>query len=363
MTEYTRRELALLVIDSLEGFEYKHEKLLLKAVSAPENLFDFPQKAKDYLFANLSEQKAKTVMLSLNIGYAETVVDFLDKRGVRAITIFSEDYPERLKNIDTPPLVLYAKGNIGLLKEKNTLAAVGSRKTLPYAEALLKDVCATVGRAGVTLVTGSATGADRAVITSALDNGNKVISVLAGGIDHVYPDCNKSLIEKVCKNGLVISEQPPRVAPVYWMFPVRNRIIAGLGDALLIASGDKKSGAKHTADFALEYGRQIFAFPYSVGITSGELCNELIKKGACLCDGYEDILGEFNLTYDKEENAVLLEGDEKTLYDAIASGIEDMTVYCIKNNLKFYEIAPTLSSLEIQGFIVKTVGNRYKPVK
>ncbi len=363
MTEYTERELALIVIDSLDGLEYKHEKALIGAIGKAENLLSCPESAKRYLFKNLPEQKAKTVTLSLNREYAETVVKSLDKRSVKAVTIFSSDYPERLKNLDTPPLVLYCKGDISLLNSKKTLSAVGSRKTLPYAEALLKDVCKTVGNAGVTLVTGSATGADRAVILSALDNGNKVVSVLAGGIDHVYPDCNKSLIEKVYKNGLVISEQPPEIAPTYWMFPVRNRIISALGDAVLIASGDKKSGARYTADFALEYGRQIFAFPYSVGITSGELCNELIKRGAFLCDGYEDILSELGVTYEEKAELVSLSDEEQTLYDAIASGNEDMTVYCMKNGVKFYEIAPTLSSLEIQGLIVKTAGNRYKPVK
>lgn len=363
MTEYTERELFLIVVDSLDGLEYKYEKALVKVVGKAENPLDCPQKAKEYLFSNLPEQKAKTVALSLNRKYAETVKNALDKRSIKAITIFSEDYPERLKNLDAPPLVLYCKGDVSLLNSKKTLAAVGSRKTLPYAEALLKEICKTVGNAGVTLVTGSATGADRAVILSALDGGNKVISVLAGGMDHVYPDCNKSLIEKVCEKGLVISEQPPEISSTYWMFPVRNRIIAALGDAALIASGDKKSGARHTADFALEYGRQVFAFPYSVGITSGELCNDLIKHGAFLCDGYEDILSELGVSYEKKEDLVKLTDEEKVLYDAIASGEEDMTVYCMNNGVKFFEIAPALSSLEIQGLIVKTAGNRYKPVK
>lgn len=363
MKNYTERELAVLVLDSLDGLEYKHELKLLKSVDNPEVLLSDKSAAKKYLESVFSESKANTVLMSLTKSYAQTVVSSLEKRGVEAVTMYSEEYPERLKNIDTPPLVLYCKGDLSLLSASKTLGAVGSRKTLPYAEELLKNVVGTLSKAQVTVVTGSATGADKAAITAGLEKG-KVISVLAGGIDHVYPDCNRSIIDKVAKNGLVVSEQPPDVSPAYWMFPVRNRIIAGLSDVVLIASGDRKSGARHTADFALNYGRQVFAFPYSVGITSGELCNDLIKNGAALCDCYQDIAEELGVTYDENEEEVLtLDDDERKLYDAIASGKEDMTAYCLENGIKFYQIAPTLSSLEIQGLIVRMAGNRFKPVK
>lgn len=363
MKNYTERELSVLALDSLDGLEYKHELKLLNSVDKPEVLLSDKNAAKKYLESVFTQTKANTIAMSLTKSYVETVVASLEKRGVVAVTIYSDEYPERLKNIDTPPLVLYCKGDLSLLTSRKTLGAVGSRKTLPYAEELLKNVVGTLAKADVTVVTGSATGADKAAITAGLENG-KVISVLTGGIDHVYPDCNRSIIDKVAKNGLVISEQSPEVSPAYWMFPVRNRIIAGLSDVVLIASGNRKSGARHTADFALEYGRQVFAFPYSVGITSGELCNDLIKNGAALCDGYQDIADELGVTYNETEEEVLnLDEDERKLYDAIASGNEDMTKYCLENGIKFYEIAPTLSSLEIQGLIVRMAGNRFKPVK
>lgn len=363
MKTYTKNELAVLALDSIEGLEYKHELNLLKGVKNPSVLLTDKSFAEKYLKECFSSEKAKTVLFALNDDYVKSVVERLNRRGVVAVTSYSSDYPERLRGIDTPPLVLYCKGDISLLNSKKTLGAVGSRKTLPYAEELLKNVTGVSEKAGATIVTGSATGADKAAISSALDGG-KIISVLAGGVDHVYPDCNRSIIEKVAKKGLVISEQPPEVPPTFWMFPVRNRIIAGLSDAVIIASGSKKSGARYTADFAVEYGRQVFAFPYSVGIKSGELCNELIKNGASLCDCYEDVLEELNLTYDEAEEEILeLDEEERKLYDAIANGKEDMTAYCIENGVKFFEIAPTLSSLEIQGLIVKIAGNRYKPVK
>lgn len=363
MKSYDKRELAVIALDALDGLEYKYERRILDAVNRPEDLFCSPKTLETLLSSCFQESKAKTIMMSLTEDFARSFIKTLEKRGVECVTIFSSEYPERLKNIDTPPLVLYCKGDLSLLNSDKILGAVGSRKTLPYAEELLKNIVSTAVKAGATIVTGSATGADKAAISASLDSG-KIISVLTGGIDHVYPDCNRSIIEKVSRSGLVISEQAPSVAPSYWMFPVRNRIIAGLSDAVIIASGDRKSGARHTAEFALNYGRQVFAFPYSVGIKSGELCNDLIKNGAALCDGYQDILDELGLTFDETEEEVLsLDEDEKRLYDAIKNGAEDMTAYCMKNGVKFFEIAPTLSSLEIQGLIVKTAGNRYKPVK
>ncbi|MBR2933643.1 MAG: DNA-processing protein DprA [Clostridia bacterium] len=364
MTTYTKDERALLALCSIDGLEYRHESRLCELVSKPAMLFERDSVVKEYLVKAMGEAKAKTVLMSLTDDYADYCVSQLDKRGVKAVTIFSADYPERLKHIQTPPLVLYCKGNIGLLKSPKTLGIVGSRKTLSYAESFAKDISKTMSGLGVTIVTGSATGADKAAILGAVCN-KQIISVIAGGFEHVYPDCNKAIIEDVAKNGLIISEYPPQTPPAFWMFPVRNRIIAGLSQSVLICSGDRKSGARHTAEFALDYGRDLYAFPYSIGIKSGELCNELIKNGAYLCDAIEDLLSAYGIDESqKTENEIIeLEDDERVLYQAIKEGADDMTVYCAKNNLKFFEIAPILSELEIKGLIVKTAGNKFKPTK
>ncbi len=364
MTNYTNDERALLALCSLKGLEYRHESKLCELVSRPAKLFERDSVVKQYLDKAIGEAKAKTVLMSLTTEYADYCVNQLDKRGVKAITIYSPNYPTRLKMISAPPLVLYCKGNVELLDSTKSLGIVGSRKTLSYAESFAKDIAKTLSSVGVTIVTGSATGADKSAIQGGLEN-NKIISVIAGGLDHVYPDCNKAIIEEVVKKGLVISEYPPDTMPAFWMFPVRNRIIAGLSDCVLICSGDKQSGARHTAEFALDYGRELYAFPYSVGIKSGELCNELIKNGAYLCDSVEDLLNAFNVSNKQVEQSLetQLDEDELKLYSAIKDGLDDMNAYCLNNNVKFYEIAPILSELEIKGLIVKTAGNKFKPTK
>ena len=359
--KYTKDEFAVILLDSMMGLEYKHKKRILDCFSTPAESFDDSDAFKEAVFSVVEDSKAKTVIASTDQSYLDFVLEKYEKRGTKVVTYLSDDYPESLRHVDCPPLCLYSNGNVDLLKEKNTFAIVGSRKCLPDICALTKDFAAKLAEAGVCLVTGSAGGADTATIDGALASG-KVISVLAGGINHVYPDYNKRLIDKVEKNALVISEQPPDYEVKPWMFPVRNRIIAGLSKGVLIAGGKKDSGARHTATFALEGGKDVYAFPYSVGIATGELNNYLIKNGAYLCDDVNDILN--NLGIEKtEETSLDLEEDQLKIYELIKNGKDSVDMLLEASGMKMFELAPVLTELEVGGFIVKLAGNNYKAKK
>ena len=293
--------------------------------------------------------------------YHDYVFAGLEKHQTVCVTLYSEGYPQLLKQTDIPPLVLYCNGNTGLLKKEKTFAIVGSRKCLPYAIELAKDFSGKIAKGGAVVVTGSAGGADKAAIDGAVESGN-LISVIAGGIGHIYPEYNKTAILKVAETGLVVSEQSPDCAVKPWMFPVRNRIIAGLSKGVLIVGGDRESGARHTANYAADYGREVFAFPYSIGIKSGELNNELIKSGCNLCDDINDIF-DFLKIKENTEDKISLKGDEAVIYAAIKDGFDDVNKLVLKTDKKMFELAPILSSLEIEGLIVKMAGNKYKTVK
>lgn len=354
-------EKAIVLIDSLEGLEYKHKRKILEELGVPEKLFSASDETKDKIARFLGESRVKTLFTAVTPEYLNEVLSTLIDANVTPLTYSSDEYPSSLKEIDTYPLVLYAKGDKSLLKS-NCFGIVGSRKCLPYATALAKDYSATLSKNGVTVVTGSAGGADKAAIDGALSGGGKVISVITGGIDHVYPEYNKSLVASVAEKGLVVSEQGPTVVPKPWMFPVRNRIIAGLSKGVLIVGGEKTSGARHTADYALEYGKDVYAFPYSLGIATGELNNNLIKNGAYLCDDVKDILDCFGIVGDSCLDDEL-EDDERLVFDCIKNGVCDVNALVEKTGLKMYELAPALSSLEIQGYVVKTAGNNYHAIK
>lgn len=356
----TLEERAIVILDSLEALEYKNKVGVISLLDSLSELFSLSGEKRDALTKLLGEARVKTLLLAFGGDYEETVTDGLEETGTIPLTYLSENYPEDLKGLPAYPLVLYANGNVDLLKEKR-FAIVGSRKCLPFATALVKDYAATVSSLGGVVVTGSAGGADKSAIEGASESGN-IISVLAGGIRHVYPEYNKRLIEDLAKNGLVLSEQNPSVSPKPWMFPVRNRIIAGLAKGVLIAGGERDSGARHTADFAAEYGREVFAFPYSIGIATGELNNNLIKNGAALCDSVDDILDFLGLEK-REEETLELEEEEKLVFEYVKSGVCDVASLAEKTGMKMYELAPALSSLEISGYIVKMAGNVYRAVK
>ena len=348
---------AVILLDSYENLEYKHKASIINLYRAPHEIFVDPAPAAAYLTENLGESAANTVRRSFNSDQLGYVLSALKSGGVRAITYLDDEYPSELRDYPIYPLVLYAIGNIGLLKAKRKFAIVGSRKTLPFALKTAEAVSRELSENGVVIVTGSALGGDRSAITGALKSGN-VISVLANGSDHLYPESNRSLIEEVMKKGLVISEYPPKTPSAAWRFPVRNRIIAALGDGLLVVSGDTDSGTRYTAKYAEAYSKRIYAFPYSIGETSGAICNLLIKLGkASLVENAEDVaLGE-GIILSEKKLPELTERERELL--AAIDGKITIDELCVKTGKKAFEIIPVLSMLEIKGVVSKEGGNAY----
>ncbi len=354
---YTREELCLIWLDSFNGLEYKHKNTLITLAGQDLNAKSIVEKGKDYLLTSLDAKVYSTLNSALTNEYMNYVLAELDKQGIKCVTIKSKDYPQSLKNIKCPPLVLYAKGDVGLLNQK-LFCIVGSRKSLSLSIALTKDYVSALVDAGFTLVTGIAQGVDETVLKSVLENGGKAISVITGGFNNVYPKSNTSLLEKVIENGLAISEYPPTVAPMPFMFPVRNRIFAGLSSGVLVVSAGKKSGTLWTADYAVEYGKDVFAIPYSVGIASGEGCNNLIKQGANLTDSPKDILDYYGIE-EKQNQVEQFSQKEKELIKLLSNGEMHVEKISASLNKRTFEITPTLSILEIKGVVTKE-GNIYQ---
>lgn len=355
MKKYTKEELSLIWLDSFDGLEYKHKKIIFDFVKSQDRITDGLNLAKEYIVKNVGDNQFNTMLSSANQAYLNYVLDELNRKGILATTFLSKEYPESLSQMGIEPLVLYAKGNIELLNT-DIFGIVGSRKSLSQSLALAGEYVKALSK-HFTFVTGIAEGVDTAVIKSALQEKAKVISVIAGGFDNIYPSQNKDLFDKVVENGLVVSEYPPKVSPKPYYFPIRNRIIAGLSKGVLIISGAKKSGTLYTATYAGEFGRDLFAIPYSVGIKSGEGCNDLIKNGAILTDTPQDILDYYGI--EKENKNLELTDDEREILRTLSEHgqmhIEKLSSVIGKRT---FMIMPTLSNLEIKGLISKG-GNIY----
>lgn len=280
----------------------------------------------------------------------------LEKRGIFIVTFLSEDYPESLKFAADPPLILYGMGRRELLA-KRKFCIVGSRITPPWAEKFGKNLSAELSERFV-IVTGLAEGGDAAAIAGALATGN-LISVLPCGVDMCYPAAHASLKEKIVAKGLVLSEYPLGTAATKWAFHARNRILAGLSEGVLVLSAGAKSGTLITAGRALDYGREVFALPYNVGISQGAGCNALIKAGAYLVTEAADILSVYGIETERRQEAEA-EGDEgKVLQYLREQGETHVAALAEALGMRIFEASAALSALEIKGLATKTGGNKY----
>ena len=355
---YNTQEKAIIFIDGFINLEYKHKRAIINLYEDIGYLFDNPKPALNYLKENLGDNAYNIFKLSLNEKYISDLLQKYSDRNIKVLTEESDGYPSRLLGLDFNPLCLYCKGDTLLLNSDKTFAIVGSRKTAKAICSVTQEFASKLSLANVTIVTGIATGGDLSAIKGALDSG-KIISVMASGSDYWNLDPNRDYVNKIIeKGGLVISEYSPEVPPRAYFYPIRNRIIAGLSDGLLIVSGDNKSGARHTANYALDYGREIFAFPYGITDVGGGLCNSLIKDGARLTETYQDISEVMGYSEAKEEK-IQLSVKEQTVYDSIKQGANLVDDIVSKTNLKIFEIMPIITMLEIKGLIINSGGNEY----
>ncbi|MBE7091396.1 MAG: DNA-protecting protein DprA [Clostridiales bacterium] len=350
---------AVIFLDSFPQLEYKYKTAILNEVGDPKNLYACLPKYRDLLIRAVGEEAEEILRLANPQGEAQ-VLENLKNRGIMPITRGNKYYPENLENTPAPPWVLYAIGNIELLKNRK-FAIVGSRKT-PQAELKLTEEFAEKIADCMTVVTGVAEGADAAAIRGAMKK-NNVISVLAYGFDYVYPELHRGLLEELKQKGLVITEYPPSVPAYKWQFPVRNRIIAGLSEGVLVVSAREKSGALYTASYAATYGRDVFAFPYKVGEVAGKGCNALIKQGAALCDKAEEILLSYGFDTEELPPDLPFTEEEKTVLQLLREDEMVIDVLAERSSLPPYALLAALNSLEMNGYIVKTGADGYRAVK
>lgn len=206
--------------------------------------------------------------------------------GVFVLPYSHPNFPEKLKDMDDPPFLIYAKGDLSLLN-KTSFGMVGSRKCTPYGRRMTQYAAKKLAQAGHVVVSGLAYGIDSWAHRSALDVGGKTLAVLGNGLFHYYPAVHRPLQDKIGQEGLLISEYRPKQSPERYHFPERNRLIAGLSDRLLVMEAGQKSGSLITALMALEEGKDVYALPGDIDRQTSRGCNKLLEDGAFLLDREE----------------------------------------------------------------------------
>jgi DNA processing protein len=211
--------------------------------------------------------------------------------GISVRTLGDGDYPPALRWIPEPPPVLYLRGTLRP-EDGLALAVVGSRRPSPYGQLTAQRLSAELAQYGFTVVSGLARGIDSLAHRGALQAGGRTIAVLGSGINVVYPPEHRRLYDAISAQGAVVSEFPCDTKPERWNFPRRNRIISGLTLGTLVVEASDQSGSLHTARHALEQGREVFAVPGRIDVPSSRGTNNLIKRGAKLIEGIDDIVEE-----------------------------------------------------------------------
>jgi DNA processing protein len=244
----------------------------------------------------IGPETANSIANGLEVGALDRELKRIEAAGCHVLIGSDPLYPPLLKEIYDPPVVLYVKGAL-TAEDRGGIAVVGSRLTTHYGIEVARRMSYQLAYAGVTVVSGGARGIDASAHAGAMSAKGRTIAVLGSGIDIVFPAEHRDLFERIASTGAVITQFPFGRTPDKQTFPIRNRIVAGMTMGTLVVEANATSGAMITANFAADYGRQVYAVPGRIDSPRSKGCHDLIRKGARLCEGVEDILSEFEYLF------------------------------------------------------------------
>jgi len=226
--------------------------------------------------------------------------------GARIVARIDEEYPAQLREIHDPPLALYVRGTLES-RDRHCIAVVGTRRPTHYGRETATDLSFQLARHGFTVASGLATGIDTCAHEATVRAQGRTVAVMGSGLDRMFPEQNAGLADEITRHGAVISEFPLGRQPDKTTFPMRNRIVSGLAMGVLVVEAGRKSGALITASQALQQGRSVFAVPGRIDSRASRGTNELIRGGAALVRGVEDILAEYEFILSPSVGAPLPE--------------------------------------------------------
>ncbi len=342
-------------------------KKLLDYFGKPENILKAP--CEELMGVSGIGKEIARKVTSLKEKDIDEEFDLVRKYNLKIITLDDAEYPENLRHIPDPPIVLYVKGALEA-EDKFSIGIVGSRRASFYGLSCAEKFAGDLANCGMTIVSGLARGIDTSSHRGALKAGGRTIAVIGSGFKHLYPAENKELAEEISRSGAVISEFPMDAKPLPQNFPCRNRIISGLSLGVLVVEAARNSGALITADCALEQGRDVFALPGKIDSGNSFGTNGLIKQGAKLVSCAEDIIEEFSMPIITNpnkreikdailESKVCLSGNESLLYNLISEQPVLLDEIIEKSGFAIPEISGILLNLQLRRLIRQIPGKQF----
>lgn len=348
-----------------EGVSPRVRQKLLELRGSYQALFDgFPASCEGLLSAKSIEELKRVKDFGL-----DRMLLRLEELGIAiAFRGDGQNYPELLSAIPNPPDLLFYKGRLAA-EERAAVAIVGSRRETRYGRSQAHQIAHDLAQEGVTIVSGLARGIDTAAHLGALDGGGITWAVLGSGLSRIYPDANRPLAERIiASGGAIISELPPATLPLAYHFPVRNRIVSGLAQALLLVEAREKSGTQITVSHALDQGRDVFALPGEVDAPGSLIPHRMIREGARLCTCAADILEDMGWKAAQAEElreqtamAVLaLSAEAQAIMGALEAESLGFDELVAKTGLESDRLGAELTMLEMDGHILSLPGKQYR---
>ena len=322
----------------------------------------------DRLVGAVAGEDAATVAAELERFDAGAARVAVGAARLHAVCRHDAAYPPRLLHARDAPAVLFAGGALEHLAalhgdEQRVVAIVGTRRASPDGLEVARALGRDLAIAGVPVVSGMALGVDSAAQSGALDGGGLSVAVLGGGPERPYPPSKARLHARLLERGLVLSELPPGARPRRWTFPARNRIIAGLADLTVVVEAAERSGSLITADLALKLGREVAAIPGPVLSPRASGTNALLRDGATLVRGAEDVLdalyGAGNAPIARRTHGAALEPELAELLEAVADGRDSVAALAAGSLDRADAARIGLTELEIRGLVTRRPGGRY----
>ncbi len=341
-------------------------QIIFQRFSSVRDVFESSQ--NDFVGLGLSKEKMKAIRSPKTIEKALRDIDRIHKKGYTVLTIEDEDYPPYLREIFDPPYVLYGVGDLDVLR-KPAVSIVGARKPSPYGRAVAEKLASELASCGLVIVSGLARGIDSAAHWGAL-KGGRTVAVLGSGLDNIYPRENQGLSKKIIESGAVITEYPLKSKPLGFHFPLRNRIISGLSMAVVVAEAAERSGSLISAKLALEQNREVMAVPGNITSKLSQGSNWLIKNGAKLVEGWEDVVEEIppqireslviENVKDKEESFELSLKEKDIIKYLRQDALTHVDDIVRKTGLSVSEILSVLLELELKGIVTQRPGKLFQ---
>ncbi len=350
----------ILFLDSALELPYIKKHKILKSFGGQLDIYDnftaLEPQLKEILTAHEFSLLNKSASKNLN-----QIIEGYKRDNIQIVTICDDKYPEILKEVENPPFCLYCKGNVGLLNSK-CIAVVGTRKISDYGKVVTAMFCKEFVRAGLTVVSGMALGVDAVAHNTVLENQGATIAVMAGGFNHIYPSANWGLYKQICQTGLVLTEYPPNAEPLSYNFPVRNRIIAGLSQGVLVTEAGLKSGALHTKNYAVDAGREVFAIPGKITSSESEGTNKIIKQcQASLVTSPKEIFDALHINLEEKPKIASQQLDitTTTILNYILAEKKTFQEIADFTNMSTRDLNNKLIEMQMDGLIIKLAGNSY----